>query len=161
MIFKVSIDYFTLCDIIETLAAGATDLLVFQICNNFFYIFTISFKISWYLGAKYNIILYFFQRGPKIYIRNFKLFQAKLLLYYIHSVWEEETGKLITECYILSHCNRWVIKSFIIYLEMLCISFKIRNKVNPLKLQAEFRKQPSTRFNFYDVKMQTCLCKKN
>ena len=56
--FKVSIDYFTLCDIIETLAAGATDLLVFQICNNFFYIFTISFKISWYLGTKYNIILH-------------------------------------------------------------------------------------------------------
>ena len=31
---------------------------------------------------------------------------------------------------------------------MLCVSFKIRNRVNPEKLGAEVRKQPFIRLNF-------------
>ena len=52
---------------------------------------------------------------------------------------EEEEGDGVTECYILSHCNKEKCeksesyKSLIIYPGMLCISFKIGNTFNPEK----------------------------
>ena len=72
---------------------------------------------------------------------------SKLVLHCVHSVWEEEEGNCVTECYTLSRCNKQIFwkyesyKSFIIYQGRLCISFKLGNTVNPGKLQVEVIKK--------------------
>ena len=64
---------------------------------------------------------------------------SKLVLHCVHSVWEEEEGNCVIECYTLSHCNKQIYEKYesykilIIYHGMLCVSFKIGNTFDPEK----------------------------